>query len=380
MEIAFWTSVFLVAYPYVIYPLLIAILGKFRPRRVRRAAQQPTVTILIPAYNEVNFIAATIQNKLDQGYPADKLEIIVVSDGSTDGTDEVVATFADRGVVLLRRNGREGKAAALNDAIRRARGEIVVFSDANSLFGPNALQRMVENFADPDVGYLTGSLGFLSKDSNLSGAGAGAYMRYENFVRRIETQVGSIIGVNGGVDAIRRDLYVDTPPHLITDFVLPLNVIAKGRRVVFDPDVTSLEVPNSEISSEFRMRVRVALRALQGLAFMRRLLDPRRHPLTAFCLISHKVLRYLGFVFMAIALISNIVLAVVGDGYYQTLLALHIAGYILAALGLVQRLPGALKRATVIPSYLLLSNAAFAVATFRFLRGDVMAIWQPRAG
>lgn len=380
MKIVFWTSVFLVAYPYAIYPVIVAILGTLRPRAVRRAAQQPTLTILIPAFNEVNFIGATIQNKLDQGYPPEKLEIIVVSDGSTDGTDAVVSTFADRGVVLLRREGREGKAAALNDAIRRARGEIVVFSDANSLFGPNALQRMAENFADPEVGYLTGALGFVAKDTNLSGAGAGAYMRYENFVRRIETRAGSIIGVNGGVDAIRRELYVDTPPQLITDFVLPLTVIANGRRVVFDPSVSSLEVPNSEISSEFRMRVRVALRALQGLAFMRRLLDPRRYPLTAFCLLSHKVLRYLGFVFMATALVSNVALAVLGDGYYPTLLALHIAGYTLATVGLVQHLPAWLNRATVIPSYLLLSNAAFAVATFRFLRGDVMAIWQPRAG
>lgn len=379
MEIVFWMSIFLVVYPYLIYPLSIWLLGLMRPCPVNAQPQLPKLTILIPAYNEVDCIGATIQNKLSQGYPSDKLQIIVVSDGSTDGTDEVVAGFSGRGVTLLRREGREGKAAALNEAIRHASGEIVVFSDANSLFGPGALQRMAEDFADPEVGYLTGSLDFLAGDSSLSGAGVGAYMRYENLVRKLETRAGSIIGVNGGVDAIRRSLYVDIPPHLITDFVLPLTVMAGGHRVIFDPAVTSFEVPNAELSSEFRMRVRVALRALQGLAYMRRLFNPVRYPLASFSLLSHKLLRYSGFVFMVTALLGNVVLAQ-WNGLYQTMLVLQIAAYALALLGMTRRLPSLLKKITVVPSYLLLSNVAFAVATFRFLRGDTMAVWRPRTG
>lgn len=379
MKTLFWMSVCIIIYPYLVYPLAVLLLGMVRPRPVKRAAQFPTVTILVPAYNEVACIGATVQNKLDQGYPADKLEIIVVSDGSTDGTDEVVKGFSDPRVTLLRREGREGKAAALNEAVRMAKGEIIVFSDANSLFGPRALHRMVENFADPEVGYVTGSLGFISGDDSLSSAGVDAYIRYENLVRRIETQSGSIIGVNGGVDAIRRELYVDTPPHLITDFVLPLGVIARSRRVVFDPSVTAFEVPNSEISSEFRMRVRVALRALQGLSYMRRLFNPLRYPLPCFCLLSHKVLRYMGFVFMVGALASNVVLAQ-GDWFYQVLLGLQVVAYGLALLALQGNSPRWLSKLAVIPGYLVLSNAAFAIATFRFMRGDTMAVWRPRAG
>lgn len=379
MQTFLWVSIVLIVYPYVIYPLAILLLGLVRPRKVKRATNVPTITILIPAYNEVDCIGATIQNKLDQGYPVDKLQIIVISDGSTDGTDAVVNSFAERGVTLLRREGREGKAAALNEAVRLARGEIVVFSDANTLFGPDALQRIAENFADPEVGYITGSLGFVTGMDNLSGAGVDAYMRYENLVRRIETSAGSIIGVNGGVDAIRRELYVDTPPHLITDFILPLTVIAGGHRVIFDPLVTAFEVPNTEIASEFRMRVRVALRALQGLTYMRRLFNPLRYPLVSFCMLSHKLLRYLGFVFMVSALLSNMVLAL-DDGFYQVLLALQLVAYSLALLGLSHQLPGWLKKITVVPSYLVLSNTAFALATFRFLRGDTMAVWRPRAG
>jgi len=379
MQTLLWVSIVLIVYPYLIYPLLMALLGALRPRPVKAAANLPTMTVLIPAYNEVDCIGATVQNKLDQGYPVDKLQIIVVSDGSTDGTDEVVKSFADRGVVLLRREGREGKAAALNEAVTLATGEIVVFSDANTLFGPYALHRIAENFADPEVGYITGSMGFISGNGNLSGAGVGVYMRYENLVRKIETKAGSVIGANGGVDAIRRKLYVEIPRSLITDFVLPLSVIAAGHRVIFDPQVTAFEVPNEKLSSEFRMRVRVALRALQGLTYMRRLLNPVQYPQVAFCMMSHKVLRYLGFVFMVGALVSNIVLAV-DDGFYQGLLALQIAAYSLAVLGLSDALPGWLKKITVVPSYLVLSNVAFAIATFRYLRGDTMAVWRPRAG
>lgn len=379
METILWISIVLIVYPYLIYPLAMLLIGSLRPRQIRRAAQFPAMTILIPAYNEVDCIGATIKNKLDQGYPADKLQIIVISDGSDDGTDDVVRSFAQEGVTLHRREGREGKAAALNAAVRHARGEIIIFSDANTLFGPGALQRIAENFADPEIGYLTGSLGFVSDSDNLSGTGVNAYMRYENLVRRIETRAGSIIGANGGVDAIRRELYVDIPPRLITDFVLPLSVMAGGHRVIFDPGVTAFEIPNSEIASEFRMRVRVALRALQGLAYMRRLLNPLRRPMPAFCLISHKVLRYLGFVFMIAALLSNIVLAR-DSGFFQVLLALQALAYALAILGLAHGIPGWLKKITVVPSYLVLSNAAFAIATFRFLRGDTMAVWRPRAG
>lgn len=379
MEAIFWTSVVFIVYPYVIYPLAVLFLSVVRPRPVRRAAQLPSVTILIPAYNEVACIDATVRNKLDQDYPREKLQIIVISDGSDDGTDDVVRRFELEGVVLLRRTGREGKAAALNDAVGRASGDIIVFSDANTLFGPGALRRIVENFADPEVGYVTGSLGFSGDGATVSGAGVDAYMRYEDLVRGMETKAGSIIGVNGGVDAIRRSLYVNIPPHLITDFVLPLNVIAGGHRVVFDAAVTASEVPNDEISSEFRMRVRVALRALQGLAYMRRLLNPFRYPLTSFCLVSHKILRYLGFVFMTAALISNIALAGTGPRY-QVLLALQLLVYVIALAGLMRKLPRGLKKIGVVPSYLLLSNVAFALAAFRFLRGDTMAIWRPRAG
>jgi cellulose synthase/poly-beta-1,6-N-acetylglucosamine synthase-like glycosyltransferase len=335
--------------------------------------------VLVPAYNEADCIAQTLKHLIAQDYPREKLQLLVVSDGSDDGTDEIVRGFAAQGVELLRQEGRGGKALALNAAVRHARGEIVVFCDANACFEPLAVRRMVANFADPDVGYVTGSLRLETAPGALSGAGGGAYLRYENMLRRAETGIGSIIGVNGGVDAVRRDLYSDIPRELITDFVLPLRVIAAGYRVIYDPQVRSSESANTEMASEFRMRVRVALRAMQGLMHMRRLFNPWRFPAATFCLVSHKVLRYAAFLFLASALAANLWLAS-QSAMYLWLLVLHAACYGLGFMGLAGAGGPLLRRLTVVPAYLLVSYAAFAVATFRFLRGQTMATWQPRAG
>ncbi len=381
VEATFWISVFLILYPYLFYPLLIGILGLLRPRPVMRKRDYlPSITILIPAYNEADCIEATVRNKLQLDYPRDLLQIIVASDGSTDGTDEIVGRFASDGVELLRVEGRNGKAIALNEAVGSAKGELLVFSDANSLFDTAALRHIAANFADQEIGYVTGSLGFTKDAATLSGSGVDAYMRYENTLRRLESRAGSIIGVNGGVDAIRRELYSDIPKELITDFVLPLRVLASGYRVVFDPAVRAVEQANDALSSEFRMRVRVALRALQGLLHMKRLLNPLRFPLASFCLLSHKLLRYCGFLFLLTALISNLWLALSHQPFYQWLLGMHLACYVLALVGMRGSSIRSFRLLTTIPSYVLMSYAAFAVAALKFLRGQRMATWQPRAG
>jgi cellulose synthase/poly-beta-1,6-N-acetylglucosamine synthase-like glycosyltransferase len=365
-------------YPLLGYPLVIALVGWVRPRPVRRAPVTPSVTILIPAYNEAGCIARTVANKLEQDYPAGLLQIIVASDASNDGTDDVVAQFASRGVQLLRQSERNGKAAGLNAAVRIARGEILVFSDANSMFAPDTVRRLVENFADPDVGYVTGRL-TMQHGGDSAGAGNTLYLRYENLLRTLETRAGSAIGVNGGVDAVRRSLYVDVPTDQITDFVLPLSVIAAGHRVVYDNRASASEEANSELASEFRMRVRVALRAARGIWYMRAVLHPFRRPLSAFMIFSHKILRYLTFAFLVLTLIDNALLWAF-DNAFRFLLLLQLCLYALGLLGLNRSLPRPLRLATTIPTYYLMSNVAFAVAAARLLRGETMATWAPRAG
>jgi len=377
-RICFWLSVFLILYPNIIYPSLVYLIGLIRPRLLKRRSWLPSVTVMIPAYNESQNIAATIQNKLEQDYPSDRLEIIVISDGSTDGTDEIVREFSTKNVRLIRREQREGKAAGLNEGVRHASGEILVFSDANSLFVPDAIRLMMENFADPEVGYVTGNLTYKIRSDGIAGNGCSAYMKYENALRTLETRAGSIIGVNGGVDAIRRELYRDVPRHLITDFVLPLQVISTKHRVVYDERVHSFEVANSELGSEFRMRTRVGLRALQGIAYMRRLCNPVNYPWAAFGLISHKLIRYFSFLFLPIAFVTNLML-VSFLGYAASFVA-QMMVYLLALLGWRKDLLGPFSKLTLIPTYFLMTNAAFAVAAFKFFQGETMATWQPRAG
>ena len=375
-RICFWLSIFVIIYPSIIYPSLVFLLGLVRPRTVKRCSWLPFVTVLIPAYNEAQHIAATIQNKLNQDYPRDRLEIIVISDGSTDGTDDIVREFSSQNVRLIRRERRQGKAAALNEAVRCARGEILVFSDANSLFAPDAIRRMMENFGDPEVGYVTGNLAYEVRSAGIAGRGCSAYIKYENALRTLETQVGSIIGVNGGVDAIRRELYSDVPRHLITDFVLPLYVIGTKHRVVYDERVHASEVANTELGSEFRMRIRVGLRALQGITYMRRLCNPVNYPWAAFSLISHKLSRYFCFLFLLIAFLTNLML-VTSPGYARLFIAQTLT-YLLALIGLRKGM--LFRKLTLIPAYLLMTNMAFAVAAIRFLQGETMATWEPRAG
>jgi len=377
-RICFWLSIFLILYPNIIYPSLVYLIGLIHPRPLKRRSWLPSVTVLIPAYNEAQNIAATIQNKLEQDYPSDRLEIIVISDGSTDGTDEIVREFSSKNVRLIRREHREGKAAGLNEGVRHASGEILVFSDANSLFAPNAIRLMMENFADPEVGYVTGNLTYKLRSDGVAGNGCSAYMKYENALRTLETRAGSIIGVNGGVDAIRRELYKDVPPQLITDFVLPLQVISTKHRVVYDERGHSIEVANSELGSEFRMRTRVALRALRGIAYMRRLCNPVNYPWTAFSLISHKVVRYFSFLFLLVAFVTNLMLASIP--VYAALFVAQTVVYLLAIAGWRKDLPGFLRKLTFIPAYFLITNVAFALASCKYLQGETMATWQPRAG
>jgi cellulose synthase/poly-beta-1,6-N-acetylglucosamine synthase-like glycosyltransferase len=375
----FWGSIFLTAYPYLVYPVLLGAMGLYRPRRVRWSAWEPRVSVLIAAHNEAGHIAETVYDKLAQDYPPDKLQVIVVSDASTDGTDDIVREIP--GVVLMRCEQRSGKSVALNMAMREATGDMLVFSDANTRFQSGAIRRMVGNFADSTVGYVSGALSFDAGGSSTSTTGSGAYVAYENMLRRLENRCGSIVSANGGVDCIRRDLYVNVAPHLSTDFVLPLAVIARGLRVVFDPAVRATEMANASLDAEFRMRVRVALPALQAMLAARKLFNPMRYPLPAFCLVSHKALRYAGFVFMALALASNMVLAL-DDRRYCVLLAVHVGLYMVALFGLLEglHLPASLRRLIAVPSYLMMSSAAFAVAAFKLLQGHRIATWRPRSG
>lgn len=377
--VVFAACLILLAYVYVGYPLVCALLAAVMRRGVAAAGLTPPVSILIAARNEARDLPATLRNKLELDYPADLVEIIVVSDASEDGTDRIVREMAAEHpgrVKLLRQDERGGKTLALNRAAAAASGEILVFSDANSLYHRSALRALAAAMADPEVGYVTGSMAYRAPDGSLSGRGCSAYMRYENMLRGLETRIGSVVGVDGGIDAVRAELYRPMRADQLPDFVLPLTVVAAGRRVVYTPEAVLYEDALAEAGDEFRMRVRVALRALHALRDMSGLLDPLRHGLFSWQLFSHKLLRYLAPVFMAGALASNAVLASAG-GAWAGLLAAQVVFYASAAAGHALR-SGGLPVWLGLPYYFCLVNSAAGVALLRFLRGDRMAVWTPR--
>src|SRR5687768_13388721 len=216
--VGLWASLLTIAYVYAGYPLTLWLLGR-KSDGFRTIGELPRVTVVIAAYNEAAHIGQTVRDKLAQDYPHDRLDIIVVSDGSTDGTDAAVASIDDPRVTLLRQEPRQGKTLALNRAVAEAPGKIIVFSDANSTYEPSAVSTLVAAFDDAEVGYVTGRLIYENPDGSGAGGGSGLYMRYENWVRRLETRVGSVVGVNGGIDAVRRRLYRPMEAHHLPDFV-----------------------------------------------------------------------------------------------------------------------------------------------------------------
>jgi cellulose synthase/poly-beta-1,6-N-acetylglucosamine synthase-like glycosyltransferase len=378
-EVSFWGSLACLGCVYFGHPLVTWVLASLRPRPVRRGPTTPSVTVVIAAYNEAQHIVATIRNKLDSDYPEALLDVLVVSDCSEDATDRLLQTLESPRMSWFRLGRRSGKTAALNEAVPRARGEIIVFSDANSIYEREAIQRLVENFADPDVGYVTGRLLYEGHESSVAGTGSDRYMRYENWLREQETRVGSIVGVNGGVDAVRRGLYGAMRPDQLPDFVLPLAVVERGFRVVYDPRAVCREPATESAGDEYRMRVRVSLRALWALKDMRALLNPIRHGVFAWQLWLHKVARYAAFAFLGIAFVANAALAA-GRPMYLAFFGVQLFCYLAAGLGwLVERAGGRLGPLFA-PYYFVLVNVAAAQAFALFLLGKKRATWTPRKG
>lgn len=379
MEYLFWLSLAVLFYTYAGYPLLTIVAGRLVRRRVATGPDEPTVTVIIAARNEARSIRATLENKLALDYPREKLQIIVVSDASTDGTDAIVQEYASDGVVLLRQEPRRGKTAALNVAADRATGQVFVFADANSMYAPDTLRMLVRNFSDPDVGYVTGRLVYGGGDGSNVGFGCKAYMAYEDLLRRSETRLGSIVGVNGGVDAVRRELFLRMRDDQLPDFVLPLHVVGCGYRVVYEPDAILHEETLTTSRAEYQMRVRVALRAWWAMADMRALFDPRRHGVFSLQLFSHKVLRYAAFAAVPVAYVAAAALWGAGPVYQASWLGGSIV-LAMAAAGWLAERAGYSSSLVSIPYYFVLINVAAAQALVKFAAGQKQAVWTPRLG
>jgi len=382
MEILFWLSFCLVAYIYMGYPILIKLLAANKKEISAKEDYFPMVSILIPAFNEEKHIADTLTNKIDLNYPKDKLEIIVVSDKSEDQTDAIVKRISEEAnvnVKLIRQASRKGKTSGLNLIVPEARGEIIVFSDANSIYEKDALKKLVRNFADADIGYVTGKMQYINKDGSLVGNGCSSYMQFENWLRNQETQVGSIVGVDGGIDAMRKNLYETLREDQLPDFVQPLKVVEKGYRVVFESKALLQEEALNDAGQEYTMRVRVTLRALWAMHDMRKLFNPVKFGIFSLQLISHKLLRYLAFIPVIICFISNVMLLSSGV-IYILFLFVQCLFYLFSWQGKLHIEDKNLPVYYSFPYYFCLLNAACLHATWRYLKGEKQVIWKPRVG
>lgn len=374
--IVFWACCALLTYVYVAYPFLVRLLAAQFGTSPRIGAALPAVTVIVTAYNEEKCIRAKLDNLTALNYPSELLTILVVSDASSDSTDDVAASYDPARVRVLRLDSRRGKTACQNAAAEAAKGDILVFTDATTRLHTAALRRLVESFADPAVGCAGGRLVYVSSVDSVTGRGGETYWNYEVGLRAAESRLGSMIGVSGCLYAVRRSLYVPIDPGLISDFVIAMRVRERGLRTVLAFDAVCYETTLDRAGQELSMRVRVAIRTLNALCHERRFLNPLRYGYFSWQLWSHKVLRYASPLLWIGAIASNLFLAVHSSAYLTLLLAqLILIGA--GALGFLlqgRRQPlGFLDR----PYYFLLTNLASLLAMVRYLQGERMVTWQP---
>lgn len=373
-EWAFWLLVFTVIYTYFGYSLVIGVLAMLFNRPVDRGGITPRVTFLITAYNEEKNIRKKLTEVLALDYPRGQLEVMVASDGSTDRTDEIVREFRDQGVVLKRVEGRVGKTATQNEAVKVATGDVIIFSDATTVYEKDAIRKLVRNYHDPEVGAVSGRYEYVNPTGAPVGTGSILFWKYENFIKSMQTRIRTISGCCGCIYSVRKAAYVPLPGDIISDLVEPLMVIQRGYRVVFEPEAVAYEETTEKSHEEFRMRIRVITRAMRGILYARGLLNPFRFPFVAFQLFSHKVLRWLIPFFLIGLLVANAFL--LDKQFYVITFALQVAFYFLALVGLGADRVGKKFKPAAVPLYFCIVNTASLIAFFKTLAGQKMVTWE----
>jgi cellulose synthase/poly-beta-1,6-N-acetylglucosamine synthase-like glycosyltransferase len=373
----FWISVLAIVYAYAGFPLLLVILnavGLEKP--VRKSQFTPKVTLIISAYNEETVIQRKLQNAARLDYPEERFEVLVVSDCSSDRTDEIVTAFAERPVRLLRLPERRGKTYGLNLAVAEATGEIVVFSDANAMYEPDVIRNMTRNFADDKVGAVTGESRYRIGDDDPSTESEDTYWNYELWIKRLESSLGSLVGGDGAILAIRKELHYELHPDDLSDFINPMQVIIQGYRNVYETEAICYEAGAAGYEAEFRRKIRIVNRAWRATITVRELLNPFRYGFFAIQFLSHKVLRWLVPVWMILALGTN--LRIAGDAPLYTLtLTCQLAFYAAALTGLILHIAGRRNlRIFTIPYYFCLVNLASLLGILQAMRGKRYTTWE----
>ena len=374
------STLILLVYTAIGYPVLLYLLARLFPHSHQQDEfLTPDITLVISAYNEEQVIAEKLNNALELDYPKTRLTILVVSDCSQDSTDEQVRQFADRGVKLIRTDQRRGKTAGLNLALEQIQSGLVVFSDANALYDRQALRKLARHFSDSNVGYVVGHARYRETAATSAGISENGYWNIEVALKRWESDFSSVVGGDGAIYAIRRELYEPLQTNDINDFVNPLQIIAKGYRGIFDPEAWCLERPAGRFNREFARKVRIVNRSLNGLLRVPAACNPLKTGWFAWQLISHKLLRWFSSFILVINLLAA--LAVASSPQPSPAITLLVAVYgisaLLALAGWHRDLRGdSCPLSCAIPYYGMLMLLASLIGVLRRLQGDVIATWE----
>ena len=372
MKFLFWFSLSFIFYTYIGYPFILLLWSRIRMKPVDKKYIEPFVSIVIAAFNEERFISQKLTNCLQLDYPKDKLEIIIVSDGSDDGTNDIIKGFQTKGVRVLSYPERKGKPTALNLGVAETRGEIILFTDARQILDKSSIRELVANFSDPQIGSVSGELMLISEDRNVSSEGMGMYWKVEKWMRERESQIHSMLGATGAIYAIRKSLFTPIPPEtILDDMLIPLKGVLKGYRAIFDRSAKAYDISTKDLREESKRKVRTLGGNFQLIQLESRLMDPFSNPVF-FQFISHKVFRLIVPFGMGLCFFSNIFL--ISTFYILTLIfqCLFYLGAILAPWAPENHFGKIMKGAKVIVEM----NLAAIKGLYRFITNSQLSVWE----
>lgn len=371
-------SIFIPIYVYIGYPILLFVLTKLKTHKtVNKADIYPKISMFVSCYNEQDVIEKKIQDCLALDYPKDKIEFVFISDGSEDQTDEIIKQHSDKGIRLIRQEGRLGKTSGLNLAMSQTESEIVVFSDANAMYDSQAIKKLVRNFNDEQVGYVVGAALYTDGNDNSAASSENAYWEYEMALKKMETQLHSVVGGDGAIYAIRRKLFITLEREDINDFVNPLQIIAQGYRGIFEPEAKCYEETAGDFEKEGNRKERIVNRSFRGLMKVKEVMNPFKTGIYSLEIISHKLLRWLIPVFFFSAALGSIYLSLAGVYIFHIITLLGLSFLCLALYGQsqAQKHIENIQPLFYYPYYFMLVNIKSLFGIIAALRGNIQVTW-----
>ena len=372
LELLFFGSLIFIFYSYLGYPASLYVIGFFVKKDVKKDKQYPNLTMIITAYNEGKRIKTKLENTLEIKYPKEKLQILIASDGSTDNTNSIVESYRENNMELLAISIRGGKENAQKEALKIAKGDIIVFTDVATMLEPESLGKIVSNFADPAIGCVSSEDRLVGRDGSPSGEGF--YVRYEMLLRRLESRVNSLVGLSGSFFAARKIVCQDFSGDMQSDFRTLLNCVRMGLRGISDPEVTGTYLDVTESSREFDRKVRTVLRGLTVFFRNIEFLNVLKYGFFSYQYLCHKLLRWLVPLFLIVAFTANVFLMTKANAYILFFLV-QVSFYCIALWGWKER--NTSRNIIMIPYYFLTVNTSIIIAWWRYLRKERVVMWTP---